>query len=204
MSGVVESRMFKSVPGGYIFQLPHVHQTQAYLVNESQKTKIAAIAGSELGTRSLIVFLVVLLAAMSLAFGAGALTVGGGNPVVASVLFSFSSWFIVQFGGIALVLRLKQRRLEPLLAGLPRSNERLFSDVNFPDLNRARLLYAPASLQFIAIWCGSAAYLLGQRFEQPPLADMLFTLFLFLSAFVLGLFCKWNRPKATSSKSSDA
>jgi hypothetical protein len=203
MSGVVKSGMFKSVPGGYIFQLPHFHRTQAYLVNESEKTKIAEIAGSELGTRSLIVFLIVLLAGGG---RGGLIDVGGGTPVVASVLFSFCSWVIVQFGGIALMLHLKQRQLEPLLAGLPRSNERLFPAINVPDVNRAHLLYAPASLQFIAIWCGSAAYLLGQRFEQAPLADMLSTLLftLFLSALVLGLFFKSSRPKATPSKSSNA
>jgi hypothetical protein len=38
----------------------------------------------------------------------------------------FKSWVIVQFGGIALILHLKQHQLQPLLAGLPRSNERLF------------------------------------------------------------------------------
>jgi hypothetical protein len=87
---------------------------------------------------------------------------------------------------------LKQRQLEPLLAGLPRSDERLF-----PEVDRARLLYGSPSLPIIIIWCGVYAFLLAQRFEQhPPFADVLSTMY--LAALALGLFCAVRGARAAA------
>jgi hypothetical protein len=175
MFELFERQMFKPTTGGYIFQPPpptRFHHTQSYVVDEAQKEEIQAITrrGRTFWMRT------VTLTAMALAVAAGVLIDKRGGPFWLAIFVGVCFWLIAQVLGMALALHLKLRQLEPVLAGLPRSDERLF-----PAFDRS-----PAP-RYIAIWCALFAFLLGQRFEQyPPFTDLLTTLC--LAALVLNLF----------------
>jgi len=169
MTTLFESRMFKSVPSGYIFQArpPTIfHSAPAYVVNEGQKAQILAIvrAGSRLWT------IIALLACIAVAvpvllvmgqFGVpGIVRFGAGIFIVSAVIIAVNS----------LHFYLRQRRLEPVLAGLPRSNERLFPQSD---------PYGAPSPRWGLIWCTGTGIMLGYASaEHLPLTDPGSTLWL--------------------------
>jgi hypothetical protein len=172
---LVETKMFKAVPGGYIFQPPPpttFHDTGAYLVNESQKTEILAItrAGGAISGR------IVTFAAVALAVAAGVcLDKLAGAPAFISIFLAVCIWIIAQIGSTSFVMYLKWRQLQPVLAGLPRSDERLF-----PPASRHQLLFGTPSPLFVALYCAGFGFWLGYRFEQhPPFTDATSTIVLF-------------------------
>jgi hypothetical protein len=122
----IEKRMFKEVPGGFIFQLPPptiFTPTEAVLVTESQREQILAITrkGSAIAGR------VFLLGAVAVGILAGRAT---GHiedmPALASVFFGFCAGFVTLIlASIVFTLR-KRAILRPLLETLPRSAELLF------------------------------------------------------------------------------
>jgi hypothetical protein len=197
MTDILEARMFKPAPGGYIFQAQpptQFHRTQAYLVNESRKAEILAIlrAGRWLGMR------IVAVAALALAVAAGVLVDALGAPLLAGIFLGVCVFLFAAIAGYMLVLHFQQRQLQPLLAGLQRSDERLFPE---PDL--ARLLYGRPSYRDVAIQCTVLAFLLGTRIEQqhPPFTDVWSTVF--LAFLALNLF--WAlRPTPADAQGTDA
>ena len=122
----IEMRMFKEIPGGYIFQLPpptSFTPTEAVIVTPVQREEILAVTrnGSPMARR------VFLWGAIVIGIVVGRAT---GHiedmPALASVFFGFSAGFVtavlatVVFGLRKLVV------LRPLLEPLPRSAELLF------------------------------------------------------------------------------
>jgi hypothetical protein len=127
MTTIFESRMFKSVSGGYIFQLepPTIfHSTAAYVVNEAQKAQILAIVGSRVWA------IMPAWASIAAALLAGLVVGYFGGSVIDYVFVGAGAFFVMLIAVTCLGFYLKQRRLEPVLAGLPRSNERLFPKSN--------------------------------------------------------------------------
>jgi hypothetical protein len=122
----IEMRMFKEVPGGFIFQLPPptiFTPTDAVLVTASQREQILAITrkGSSMARR---------------VFPWGAVAVGilvgratghiEDMPALVSVLLGFCAGFLtLMLATIVFILR-KRAILRPLLEPLPRSAELLF------------------------------------------------------------------------------
>ena len=126
MTGILEARMFKAVPGGYIFQPPppsSFHASAAYLINEAQKTKILAImrARAGLGQRSLAYISLVLAITAGVAMDQVV-----ESPFMVSVFIGACVALVTQIVGTALALHLTSRQLRPFLADLPQSHERLF------------------------------------------------------------------------------
>ena len=197
MTDIFEARMFKPSPGGYIFQAQpptQFHRTQAYLVNESRKAEILAIlrAGRWLGMR------IVAVAALALAVAAGVLVDAGEGPLLVGIFLGVCVFLFAAIVGYMLVLHFQQRQLQPLLAGLQRSDERLF-----PEPDRARLLYGPPSPRGVAIQCAVYAFLLGIRVEQQhlPFTDVWSTVL--LAFLALNLF--WAlRPTPADAQGTDA
>jgi len=125
MTTIIDSRMFKSVSGGYIFQVPPptiFHSTAAYVVNEAQKAQILAIVGSRVWAIS------ATWAGIAAALLAGLAIARFGASGIASVVVGAGAFLVLHIAVTCLGFQLKQRRLEPVLAGLPRSNERLFPE----------------------------------------------------------------------------
>ena len=123
MITVFESRMFKSVSGGYIFQLepPTIfHSTAAYVVNEAQKAQILAIVKPRFWA------IMPLWASIAAALLAGLVVGHFGGSVIDYVFIGAGAFFVMLIPVTYLRFHLMRRRLEPVLAGLPRSNERLF------------------------------------------------------------------------------
>jgi hypothetical protein len=123
MTSIIESRMFKSVPGGYIFQVPPptvFHSTAAYVVNEAQKAQILDIMRARVWaiTATWAGIVAALLVGLVIGhFGASGIDI---------VIVPAGAFFVLYIAITCLGFHLTQRRLEPVLASLPRSNERLF------------------------------------------------------------------------------
>jgi hypothetical protein len=160
MLHVIESRMFKAVPNGYIFQPPpptNFSATQAYLVNESQKAEILAVtrAGGAMWGRT------VTLVALALAVASGvAMNVIGNAPLIPNIVIAICIWLTAQIVGTILALYLKLHQLKPVLAGLPRSDERLFRVLKPHPLSR------PRSARMAAFWCAGSGIMLGYASVQ--------------------------------------
>jgi hypothetical protein len=127
MTTAFEAQRFKPVPGGYVFWLPipaTLGRPQAYRVTEAQKAEILQLAEPTIArwmlwsTRGAL--------ALAVAAGRAVAHDGGATPWDAVVAF-LAVFPTVQIVGSSLAWRAMGRRLQPLLAGLPRSDERLFS-----------------------------------------------------------------------------
>jgi hypothetical protein len=191
MFGYLNTQMFKAVPGGYIFQLPpptRFHHTQAYVVNDAQKYDIQAISrrGRTFWLRT------VTLTALALAFGSGFLIRTYEAPFWLALFLGCCVWLIAQVLGTVLAHHVRLRQLEPVLAGLPRSDERLF-----PEFDRKQLLFGAPSPRYIAIWCALFGFLLGERFDQQlPFMDVTSTVL--LAALAINLFWAFRGAPAAA------
>ena len=126
MIDIREATMFKAVPGGYVFRAPNpwvFGRYRFFLANETQKSELLAVVKA----RSPIVFwggLIALIAGSTalLAFGSGHDNPTLGDAVVMLVLIPV--WI---YAAILIAIRPMALRLEPMLAGLPRTEERITS-----------------------------------------------------------------------------
>jgi hypothetical protein len=116
---------FKAVPEGYIFQpSPRTifEQSDAYLVTEAQKAQILAITRSPPSW-----WRVARKAILALSAGTGVcLWAIGGAPAPVAGLVAAEIWFLLGIVTGILSRKSELRELQPLLAGLPRSAERVW------------------------------------------------------------------------------
>jgi hypothetical protein len=182
MTGILEARMFRSVPGGYIFQPPPLtifSPVDSYLVNESQKADVLAIIRS----RTAVWIRIVADSALALAVATGVAIDGvGGAPPIVSISSAFCIFLIVQMSGSALAIYVTLRRLKPILAGLPRSN--------VPSPDRRQFPFGRPSPAFATFWSVVLALYIG--YEHHSLNDILFIV-LFIG---LVLAFSLRRPKS--------
>jgi len=194
MSTILERRMFKAVPGGYVFQPPPptaFHDTCSYLVNESQKADILAIYSTGSATRARFV----MATAAALAVAIGMLLYSRDAPGLLIALMVVVVWLISMMLGFSLVWHLKLRELRPVLADLPQSDERLFS------VRGRKLVFGTPSPVFIALYCAGFGFWLGLRFQQhPPFADATSTFLLFGLALCVFWATKALRTRDKPSK----
>src|SRR5271168_1816697 len=117
MNSVFESRTFKPVKDGYIFRLL---KGKAYRVTEAQKAQI--LAAMEPARVRWLRWATHGTLALGVASG---VTVGqaAGESLWHSFLVSASVFLVAQIIGTSMVYRAVSRRLQPLLAGLPHSDE---------------------------------------------------------------------------------
>jgi hypothetical protein len=181
MLNYLERRMFKEAPGGYIFQPPpptSFTTTEAYLVDEAKKAEILTITRAGVVTAGRVV----TFGSLALAIAAGVAMGTGDAPVAATIAIAFSIFLVMQIAGTCSVLYWKLRCLQPVLAGLPRSDERLF-----PQTDRRRLLWGPPTPHAAAFWCAVSGFVLGYNSANHlPFTDVSSTIY--LTIFALSLF----------------
>jgi hypothetical protein len=127
-----EAIMFKKVPDGYVFRGPNpwvFGRARFYLVNEVQKAQLLAI----ITARSQVVFwvaLVVLIGASTAAIAYGS---GHDNPTARDVVIMLALLPVWIYAALLVSIRPMARRLQPLLADLPPTDQR----ISALDLRRA-------------------------------------------------------------------
>jgi hypothetical protein len=134
MSNVRDSiiaTIFKPVPGGYVYRAPSqwvfgpTRTCDHYLVNEAQKAKIAAIVTP----RRPILWQAVLWIGFSLMVAvAGVIAwavTGHDNPTLTDVSIMVALSLVQAFLALQIYRWMLRRRLRPVLAGLPRTDERI-------------------------------------------------------------------------------
>lgn len=122
----IEARMFKEVPGGFIFQLPPptiFTPTDAVLVTALQKEEVLAITrkGSTIARRVFLWGAVVVGIAVGRATGHI-----DDMPAIASVFLGFCAGFLTLILATIVFTLRKRAILRPLIDPLPRSVELLF------------------------------------------------------------------------------
>jgi FtsH-binding integral membrane protein len=128
-SKLIASTIFKPVPGGYVYCAPDrvFGPSRCYLVNEAQKAEIVAITTP----RRPILLQVVLWLAFALIVVVSELILwaytGHDNPTATDGLVVFIVAILGAVVGLALLRSWKLRRLRPVLAGLPLTDERITS-----------------------------------------------------------------------------
>ena len=167
MRDAIVSAMFRPVPGGYVFRSPNqsvfgdilynwyylMGDAPHYLVNEAQKAEIVAIITPRRPILRVIVITIALLlwvvAAMwiVLAFG-----YGQANLALSDVIVFTGLILVPVVLALQIALWRKLRRLQPVLVGLPRTDERITNRdfrqarANAMSFERLLLLGAGATL----------------------------------------------------------
>jgi hypothetical protein len=127
-----EAIMFKAVPDGYLFRAPNpwvFGRARFYLVNEVQKAELLAI----ITARSQLVFWVALVALIGASTAAIAYGSGHDNPTAGDVVIMLALLPVWIYAALLVSIRPMARRLQPLLAGLPATDQRITA----LDLRRA-------------------------------------------------------------------
>jgi hypothetical protein len=172
--GSIESRRFKPVPGGFVFQAPNpwvFGVARHYLVNAAQKSDILArmtprrpILIGALVTMTVILW-AVAMSALVWAFGSG-----HDDPTATDILVMAALIVVPMILAVPLAIGLQLRRLQPVLAGLPLTDERITAQeqrnamVNDTSVAQSRLV-----AMSMGIVCLSLAFTLGMRFGRHPL-----------------------------------
>jgi tetratricopeptide (TPR) repeat protein len=186
--------MFKQVAGGYVFRAPNPRvfgPTNHYLVNEQQRDEIVAI----INPRRLVLLLAVWIGGFSLAQGAVMVLmmiyVGGGYPVTFFLVLT-AAMLIAAFLMLHLFASRQLRQLQPILAGVAQTDQRItFAEIrqalnqrqSYQQLRRAAMLYAVACVITVA---SVAMMIYSRKPHASLLSDPLWLVFGF-NAVVLGL-----------------
>jgi hypothetical protein len=128
MSNEVESVLFKQVPGGYVFQQPSpwvFGRSSRYLVNDAQKAALLAIITPRRPIGR-IVAITVGLTLWAVAAPTIVWAVSSHDEPTASDAFAMLALILVpMFVALVVALQRNLRRMRPVLAGAPRTNERI-------------------------------------------------------------------------------
>jgi hypothetical protein len=119
-----EAIMFKKVPEGYLFRAPSpwvFGRARFYLVDEAQKAQLLAI----ITARSQLVFWFALVALIGVSTAAIAYGFGHDNPTARDVVIMLALIPVWIYAALLVSVRPMARRLQPLLAGLPQSDQRI-------------------------------------------------------------------------------
>jgi hypothetical protein len=122
----IEMRMFKEVPGGFIFQLPPptiFTPTDAVLVTASQREEILAITRNGSSTAGRVFLWGAVAVGILVGRATGHLE---DMPALLSVFLGFCAGFVTLILGTIVFTLRKPAILLPLLEPLPRSAELLF------------------------------------------------------------------------------
>jgi hypothetical protein len=124
MTDIREATMFKAVPGGYVFRAPNpwvFGRYRFFLANEAQKSELLSVVK----TRSAAVFWIALIVLIGgstalLAYGSG-----HDDPTLGDAILVLALVPVWIYAAILIAIRPMALRLEPMLAGLPRTEERI-------------------------------------------------------------------------------
>jgi hypothetical protein len=129
----ISPTMFKKVPGGYVFPARGpwlLGATPRYLVTEAQKAELVDILTPVRPfQRRAVLVIVPTLWLLLLVFVGNNSAIGA--FILASPMIGIALWSVLMVGTMVLALHLEnrpmQRRLQPVLASLPRTDERITS-----------------------------------------------------------------------------
>jgi hypothetical protein len=119
-----EALMFKKVPDGYVFRAPNpwvLGRARFYLVDEVQKAQLLAI----ITARSQAVFWVVFAGLIAASTAALAYGSGHGSPTPRDLVVMLALAPVWIYAALLISIRPTARRLQPLLADLPRTDQRI-------------------------------------------------------------------------------
>lgn len=131
-----EESAFKPTAGGYVFQLPSLTwpfgRPAAYLVDEAQKAALAACL-----RRQRLQTLLVMMVFMLISLGLG-VVIGVSGALARLSPAGFAAGFIATFLVVIAIALLPYfyalRAMRPLLAGVPRTDERITTGEQFERL----------------------------------------------------------------------
>jgi hypothetical protein len=124
MTDIREATMFKAVPGGYVFRAPNpwaFGRYRFYRVNEAQKSELLSI----IKARSPVLFWIALVVLIVGSTALPALGTGHDNPTFGDIIIMLALIPVSIYAAMLIVVRPMASRMEPILAGLPRTEERI-------------------------------------------------------------------------------
>jgi len=189
----VRALLFKQVAGGYVFRAPNPRvfgSTNHYLVNEQQRDEILAI----MTPRRPVLMLVLWTCGFLLALGTAVVLMAAYVDDVYPVTFLIVQTAVMLLVAI-LMLHLsasrKLRQLQPILAGVPQTDQRItIAEIrqainqgqSYQQLRRAAILYAVACVLSAA---GAALMIYFRKQHDIMPSDNLFFVFGF-NALIFG------------------
>ena len=126
--GEIQSVLFKQVPGGYVFQQPNpwvFGASSRYFVNEAQKAALLAIITPRRPIlRAAVILVGVLLWAAAASTAVWAFS-GHDEPMASDVVAMIVLIVVPMFAALVVALQRNLRRMRSVLAGAPRTEERI-------------------------------------------------------------------------------
>ena len=125
----IESTLFKQAADGSVFRAPNpwvFGEARHYLVNEAKKAEILAIVTPRRPMlRAAVIIIALLLWVVAVATLVWAFGSGQDDPTASDIAVMTILIVVPMVLALLIALRLKLRRLQPVLAGLPRTHERI-------------------------------------------------------------------------------
>lgn len=135
--GEIESVLFKRVADGHIFQAPNpwiFGQSSRYLVNDTQKAQLLAIITPRWPVlRVAVITAGIMLWSVAVAAMVWAFSAGHDQPTGYEMVAMVFLTVVPMVLALMMALQRNLRRMQPVLAGLPRTDERISSS----DLRQA-------------------------------------------------------------------
>jgi hypothetical protein len=190
--GEIESVLFKPVPGGYIYQAPNpwvFGRMRRYIVTEAQKAALVAIVMPRRPwLRITVIAVAILLWAVGVALAMWAVS-GHDQPTAVD----FVMMMVLILGPIYLAwvaaLQRNLRRMQPILAGAPQTQERISQCEMRKAMADAMSLRK--TLLIGSVWafnCAVQVFTLVIRNAKHPLfSDMQSYLSMFVATLAAGL-----------------
>ncbi len=191
--GEIEAVLFKRVAGGYIFQQPNpwlFGRSSRYIVDEAQKAAILAIIMPRRPVlRIAVITAAILLWTAAVATAVWAFGSGHDSPTAGDFVAIFGLIVVPIVGALIFALQRNLRRMRPILAGAPPTDEKItrgelrHAMANALTVKRALLIGAAWSLT-----CAMQAFSLVVRNARHPLfSDAQSYLNLLTALIALGL-----------------
>ena len=195
-AGEIQSVLFKQVPGGYVFQQPNpwvLGRSSRYLVNEAQKAALLAIVTPRRPVlRGAVILAGVLLWAVTASLLVWAFS-SHDEPTTLDVLAIVVLIVGPMLAALIVALQRNLRRMRSILAGAPRTDERITSG----ELRRAMAdaMSMKRALLIAAIWFFTClmqvAGLVIRNARHPLFSDAQSFISLFVAIVAAGLVLQY-------------
>jgi len=124
----IESVLFKPVPGGFIYQAPNpwvFGRMRRYIVNDAQKAALLAIVTPPRPALRIIVITATILAWTGVVSTGMWVLSGHDNPTAIDFAIMMAMILVPIYLAWVAFLQRNLRRMQPILAGAPRTEERI-------------------------------------------------------------------------------
>jgi hypothetical protein len=124
MADVRETTMFKEVPEGFVFRAPNpwvFGRARFYLANAAQKAELLSI----ITARSQAIFWIALIGLIAAGTALMAFASGHDDPTMGDAFIMLALLPVWLYAALLISIRPMARRLEPVLAGLPRTEQKI-------------------------------------------------------------------------------